>query len=80
MPQTSKKLNFMIRNDIARELDMLVPPGRRSQVVNNALEKELAVIKRKNLTEKLLSIREEGPSIPTKTIVEALKKDRERRR
>ncbi len=79
MPQAAKKLNFMIRQDIAKELDMLVPPGRRSQVVNNALEKELAVIKRKNLTERLLTLREEGPSVPTKAIVEALKKDRERR-
>ena len=78
MPSTARKLNFMIREDIARELGELVPPGKRSKVVNEALEKELLSIKRRKLTGKLLSLREQGPSVSTKDIVAMLKKDRKR--
>jgi hypothetical protein len=79
MPSPARKLNFMIREEIARELGELVPPGRRSKVVNDALAKELLSIKRRTLTGKLLSLREHGPSVTTKDILAALKKDRERR-
>jgi hypothetical protein len=68
----------MIREDIARELGELVPPGKRSKVVNEALEKELLSIKRRMLTGKLLSIREQGPSVSTKDLVALLRKDRKR--
>jgi hypothetical protein len=78
MPSTARKLNFMIREDIARELGELVPPGKRSKVVNEALEKELLSIKRRMLTGKLLSIREQGPSVSTKDLVALLRKDRKR--
>ena len=78
MPSTTRKLNFLIREEIARELGNLVPTGRRSKVVNDALAKELLAIKRRRLTERLLSLREKGPILSTKEIVTTLKKDRER--
>ncbi len=76
MAQTAKKINFMINDDIRKEFEELVPPGVRSKVVNEALRKELITIKRRQLTEKLLSIRAKSPSLSTKEIVQAVKKDR----
>lgn len=79
MLSPARKLNFMIREEVARELEELIPPGRRSKVVNEALTKELQLIKRRKLTERLVSLRERGPAFTTKEIVTALKKDRVRR-
>jgi len=39
MPTSARKLNFMIRNEIARDLEALVPAGERSRTVNEALAK-----------------------------------------
>jgi len=79
MAQAAKKLNFMIRNEIARELAELVPPGERSRVVNAALERELLAIRRRKLTERLRALREKSPPLSTEKIVSALRRDRERR-
>lgn len=78
MGDAAKKLNFMIKDDVARELDALVPPGERSRVVNEALARELLSIRRRRLTEKLRALRETGPSVTTDEIVAILRKDRER--
>lgn len=78
MAQTAKKINFMISDDVRKEFERLVPHGARSKVVNEALRKELIAIKRKRLTERLLSMRAKSVSISTKEIVEAVKKDRVR--
>jgi len=75
---TARKLNFMIKDDIARELEALVPPGERSKIVNEALARELLSIRRRRLTEKLRVLRDSGPSLTTKEIVVLLKKDRRR--
>lgn len=68
----------MIRNDIVKELEKLVPVGKRSEVVNEALKKELLALKRKRLTAKLLKIRKKNPPLSTKQIVETIRKDRSR--
>ena len=78
MANTARKLNFMIKDDIARELETLVPPGERSKIVNEALARELLSIRRRRLTEKLRVLRDSGPSLTTKEIVAMLKKDRRR--
>lgn len=78
MPSAARKLNFMIREDVARELGELVPPGKRSKVVNDALAKELLFIRRKRLAERMLALREQGPSVSTRDIVAILKRDRKR--
>jgi len=77
MAQTSRKVNFMINDDVRKEFERLVPSGERSKVVNEALRKELNSIKRKRLTERLLLLRSKQ-SLSTKEIVTALKKDRTR--
>ena len=77
MAQTSRKVNFMINDDVRKEFERLVPSGERSKVANEALKKELNSIKRNRLTEKLLLLRSKQ-SLSTKEIVTALKKDRTR--
>ncbi len=78
MAQKTKKLNFMIKNELAMELEELVPSGRRSKVVNEAITKELLALRRQKLTEKLLAIKQKSPSLSTDDIVAALKEDRRR--
>jgi hypothetical protein len=77
--QKTKKLNFMIKNELVMELEELVPPGRRSKVVNEAIMKELMALKRQKLTEKLIAIKQKSPSLSTDEIVAALKEYRRRR-
>ncbi len=79
MVQKTKKLNFMIKNELVMELEELVPPGRRSKFVNEAIMKELMALKRQKLTEKLLAIKQKSPSLSTDEMVAALKEDRRRR-
>ena len=53
------------------------PPGERSRTVNEALAKELLVLRRRKLTGKMRMLRKKAPSISTEDIVAALRKDRE---
>lgn len=78
MTSTARKLNFMIRDEIARELEALVPAGERSRTVNDALAKELLAIRRRMITLRLRAARGKGPALGTKKIVAALRRDRGR--
>ncbi len=78
MAQSARKLNFTIRNDVASELERLVPPGKRSKLVNEALIKELAHFRRTAQTEKLMALRDKTPGLTTAEIVEAVRHDRDR--
>jgi len=79
MASSSKKLNFIISSEVAKELEKLIPLGKRSKVVNDAIMKELTAIRRRQLTDKLLVIKQKSPSLSTHEIVSALKTDRGRR-
>jgi len=79
MTQKTKKLNFMIKNELVMELEELVPSGRRSKVVNEAIMKELMALKRQRLTERLLAIKQKSPSLSTDEMVAVLKEDRRKR-
>ena len=78
MAHTAKKVNFMINDDVRKEFEELVPAGERSRVVNEAIRKELLIIKRKKLTEKLFSLRDKSKPLSTREIVETIRKDRSR--
>lgn len=78
MAQTAKKVNFMVSDNVRKEFERLVPPGERSKIVNEALRKELNLIKRERLTEKLLSIRAKSPSLSTDAITGLVRKNRAR--
>ncbi|MBM4278436.1 MAG: hypothetical protein FJ130_11255 [Deltaproteobacteria bacterium] len=79
MVQAVKKLNFMIKNELVKDLEDLVPPGKRSKVVNDAIMKELMAIRRQKLTEKLLTVKRKSPSLSAEEIVTTLREDRGRR-
>jgi hypothetical protein len=78
MAQSARKCNFMLKNDVADELEQLVPQGQRSKLVNEAIVKELAHFRRAAQTEKLLELRKLIPKLTTCEIVEAVRHDRSR--
>jgi hypothetical protein len=75
MKSTAKRVNFLIEETLSRELAELVPAGKRSQVVNEALRKELEIIRRKAAISRLVS-GSKGKRLSTREIVSALEKDR----
>jgi hypothetical protein len=75
MAEGAKKINFMIDDDIRREFERLVPAGQRSRVVNEALRKELEMIRRARVVDQLISA-DKSRTFSNQKIVEALKKDR----
>ncbi len=80
MRGTLKKINFFVEEDIRKVLDELVPDGQKSKVINEALRKELLRIKREKATGKLMALKSKGTLVSNREIVEALKKDRRRRK
>ena len=76
MRRTARKLNFLIEEAVCRELEQLVPSGKRSQVVNEALRKELERIRKKQAVEELAGSSSAGTRLSTREIVDGL--DRER--
>jgi hypothetical protein len=76
MANTARKLNFLIEESICRDLESLVPAGKRSKVVNEALRKELELLRRKSAVEQLLApgLRQGGYSYAD--ILEFITKDR----
>jgi hypothetical protein len=77
MGQTSRKINFLIDNDVAREMEDLVPAGKRSKVVNEALRRELELIRRRSAVSELIEESNRGKKLSTAAIVAGLSADRE---
>jgi len=78
MAQTARKLNFMIDNEIADELEKLIPSGQRSKVVSHAIANELALQRRKSITSRLLELRKQMPKITAEKLRSDLAEDRKR--
>lgn len=76
MRSTAKKLNFVIEEEVRKELEVLVPPGQRSRVVNQALRKELERIRRTQTVERLHHLRREGRQFSSQEIISTLRKER----
>ena len=76
MKSTAKKLNFVIEEEIRKELEILVPPGQRSRVVNQALRKELERIRKTQTIERLHHLRREGRQLSTQEIISTLREER----
>lgn len=70
------KMNISIDEEVREELFRLVPPRRRSQVVNEALRKELLHRKREEATKQLQKLRQRSATLTSKEIVDVLKRDR----
>jgi len=76
MSKALRKINFMIEENICKELEALVPVGKRSRVANDALRRELELIRRKDAVEMILTSRTKGKKLSNKEIVDALLRDR----
>ena len=70
------KMNISIDEEVREELFRLVPPRRRSQVVNEALRKELLYRKREQATKQIQELRKRSATLSSKEIVAAVKRDR----
>lgn len=72
------KLNVSIDEQVREELFRLVPPRRRSQVVNEALRKELLSRKRRNATDAIHRLRKRSATLSGEEITAAVRRDRAR--
>ena len=72
------KLNISIDESLREELFRLVPPRRRSQVINEALRNELRRRKRVHATEIVRRLRKRSATLSGKEIVQAVRRDRTR--
>ncbi len=72
------KLNVSIDDRLRDELFKLIPPRRRSQVVNEALRHELLRRKRRQATEVVHRLRKRSATLTGQEIVDAVCRDRER--
>lgn len=72
------KLNVSIDDQLRDELFRLVPPRRRSQVVNDALRHELLRRKRQQAADAVQGLRKRSATLSGDEIVEAVRRDRER--
>lgn len=79
MAHTARKLNFMIENDIADELEKLIPSGQRSKIVSQAIANELALQRRRNVTAKLMDLSVQLPKVSATKLKSDLAEDRNRR-
>ncbi|HNS79791.1 MAG TPA: hypothetical protein PKM17_14180 [Syntrophorhabdus sp.] len=77
MGRTAKKLNFLIEESVWRDLETMVPAGKRSKVANDALRRELDLIGRRRAVENILANGTKGKRFSTREIVDALSNDRE---
>ncbi|MGC8493011.1 MAG: hypothetical protein ACP5SH_14875 [Syntrophobacteraceae bacterium] len=75
---SSRKMNFLIEETICRDLTEMIPPGKRSQVVNEALRKELEHIRRQRAVQKLIESSPANRKFSTREIVDGLTEDRSR--
>ncbi|NPV04882.1 MAG: hypothetical protein HPY67_09135 [Syntrophaceae bacterium] len=76
MSSTAKRINFLIDESVSRDLVELVPAGKRSQIVNEALRKELDLIRRQKAISRLVKSASRGKRLSTREIVSALESDR----
>lgn len=72
------KLNVSIDDRLRDELFKLVPPRRRSQVVNEALQHELLRRKRRHAAETVSRLRKRSATLSGKEIMDAVRLDRKR--
>jgi len=72
------KVNIVLDDDVKLELENLVESGLRSRVINNALRKELILIRRHKLSEQLDALRAKTKPVSSREIVELIRRDRGR--
>ena len=74
----ASKVNIVLDDDVKSELETLVETGLRSRVINTALRKELSLIRRRQLSDRLDQLRGKTKPVSTKEIVRLIRRDRGR--
>ena len=72
------KVNIVLDDDVKSELENLVETGLRSRVINNALRKELMLMRRRQLSDQLDALRGKTKPVSTREIVRLVRRDRGR--
>jgi Arc/MetJ-type ribon-helix-helix transcriptional regulator len=72
------KVNVVLDDDVKAQMDLLVPSGRRSRVVNQALRNELLRINRERVVQQIDKLRQRTKRAKTEEIVELLRRERRR--
>ena len=74
----ARKVNIVLDDDVKSDLDELVDAGLRSRVINDALRKELSLIRRRRLSDRLDAVRKKTKPVSTEEIVRLVRHDRGR--
>ena len=72
------KVNVSLQEDVYQDLLKLVPARKRSEVINEALRKELLHRKRELAAARIKQLRQRSAMLNRREIVEAVRKDRSR--
>jgi predicted CopG family antitoxin len=72
------KVNVSLQEDVYQDLLKLVPARKRSEVINEALRKELLHRKRELAAARIKQLRQRSAMLNSREIVEAVRKDRSR--
>jgi predicted transcriptional regulator len=70
------KVNIVLDDDVKADLDRLVESGRRSRVVNDALRREIQLIRRRAAGARLDDLRSGTRRVSTNEIVKLVRRDR----
>jgi Arc/MetJ-type ribon-helix-helix transcriptional regulator len=72
----SRKVNFVLSEEVVRELEQEVPSGKRSKVVNEAIRNELLRLRRWKQRERFYRLKREIPPVSTQEILKDLREIR----
>ncbi len=72
------KMNVSIDEDVRKDLLKLVPARKRSQVINEALRKELLRRKRETARKQIQLLRTRSATLKSEEIVALVRRDRRR--
>lgn len=72
------KVNVVLDDDVKADLDRLIDSGKRSRVINNALRREMDLIRRRAANARLDTLRTMTKPVSTGDIVKLVRRDRGR--
>ena len=72
------KVNIVLDDDVKADLDRLVESGRRSRVVNDALRREMQLMRRRAAGVRLDDLRRGTRRVSTTGLVKVVRQDRNR--
>lgn len=78
MGRSTRKINLILDEEVYKALEALIPSGKRSQVVNEALRKEIELIRRRQAVTNLATASPVMKRLSNQEIVLQLNQDRDR--